>query len=95
LHKCPQCGSSRIERSRSRSFLERVRKRFTGKRPHRCHACGWRGWLSAAATDLDGTRAHPAPADPPNLRGTLLARPDSRQHFDVKELDRFHSEPHE
>ncbi len=21
-----------------------LRRRFTGKRPFRCHACGWRGW---------------------------------------------------
>jgi predicted RNA-binding Zn-ribbon protein involved in translation (DUF1610 family) len=44
VRKCPKCGSPRIHRSRSRSLLERIRKSFTEKRPHRCHACGWRGW---------------------------------------------------
>ena len=33
----------------------------------------------------------PAPPDPPNLKGTLFARPDPRLKFDVKELDRFHT----
>lgn len=31
------------------------------------------------------------PTDPPNLRGTLLARPDSRLQLDLKQLDRFHN----
>lgn len=30
-------------------------------------------------------------ADPPNLRGTVLARPDARMKLDVKELDKFHT----
>lgn len=95
MPRCPKCQSTGLRRSRTRGRWERWRKEITSKRPYRCGACGWRGWLSARETDLDGVRAHPAPADPPNLRGTLLARPDARQHFDVKELDRFHSEPHE
>jgi hypothetical protein len=32
-----------------------------------------------------------AAPDPPNLRGTLLARPNPRLHFDVKTLDKFHT----
>ena len=32
---------------------------------------------------------HQTPSDPPNLRGTLLARHTARQAIDLKELDRF------
>ena len=31
-----------------------------------------------------------AASDPPNLRGTLLARTDPRHSLDLKELDSFH-----
>jgi hypothetical protein len=34
-----------------------------------------------------------AAPDPPNLKGTALARIDSRVELDVKELDRFHNNP--
>lgn len=44
MQNCPKCGSPRVHRSRSRNALERLRKLFTHKRMHRCHACGWRGW---------------------------------------------------
>ncbi|HOC19354.1 MAG TPA: hypothetical protein PKK95_13865 [Vicinamibacterales bacterium] len=44
VQSCPKCRSTRIHRSRSRGWFERFRKGFTNKRPHRCHACGWRGW---------------------------------------------------
>ena len=44
MRQCPKCGSPRVHRSRSRGFLEQVRKITTSRRPHRCHACGWRAW---------------------------------------------------
>ncbi len=44
MRKCPNCGSPRVHRSRSRGVLEQLRKAVSSKRPHRCHACGWRGW---------------------------------------------------
>ncbi len=44
MHKCPKCGSPRVHRSRSRGLVEQLRKTVSSKRPHRCHACGWRGW---------------------------------------------------
>jgi hypothetical protein len=44
VRKCPKCGSPRIHRSRTKGFLEQLRKSFSAKRPHRCHACQWRGW---------------------------------------------------
>lgn len=52
--------------------------------------CQWRGWLPVA-TDIEETIATPPiVVDPPNLRGTLLARSDARQTLDLKELDQFH-----
>ncbi len=44
--KCPGCGEGALFRSRSRSFSENVKKKFTMKRLYRCHRCGWRGWLT-------------------------------------------------
>ena len=44
MTKCPSCGSNRIHRSRTRGFVERMRRQFTQKRAFRCEACGWRGW---------------------------------------------------
>jgi hypothetical protein len=35
----------------------------------------------------------PLVADPPNLRGTLLARSDARRKLDLKDLDQFHDIP--
>ena len=42
---CPNCGKGMLFRSRHRGKFELVRKNITGKRPYRCHGCGWRGWL--------------------------------------------------
>jgi hypothetical protein len=33
-----------MHRSRARSWLERLRRRVTGRAPFRCSACGYRGW---------------------------------------------------
>jgi predicted RNA-binding Zn-ribbon protein involved in translation (DUF1610 family) len=41
---CPECGSMRLFRSRSRSRREVWRKQMTKKRLYRCHDCGWRDW---------------------------------------------------
>ena len=90
---CPKCHSKNLRRSRTRSRWERWRKEITSKRPYRCRACQWRGWLPIAL-DIEETMAsRPTAADPPNLRGTLLARSDPRHTFDVKELDHFHGAP--
>lgn len=43
---CPSCGEFTLFRSRHRNFSEMLRKKFTGKRPYRCHKCRWRGWLA-------------------------------------------------
>ena len=42
---CPSCGSTDIRRSQTRK-LELPRKILTHRRPHRCRACHWRGWLA-------------------------------------------------
>ena len=41
---CPQCGSTRLRRSRTRGFREKFLK-FFGYRAYRCREddCGWRG----------------------------------------------------
>jgi DNA-directed RNA polymerase subunit RPC12/RpoP len=44
--KCPKCGSTKIKRSHSRGFQERLRKLFH-QRAYRCINCGWRGILKA------------------------------------------------
>jgi hypothetical protein len=61
---CPKCGSPRVYRSRSRTFLERFRKNFTRARMHRCHACDWRGW-GRVTTYVVGAKDQPeAPQRP-------------------------------
>jgi hypothetical protein len=57
---CPKCGSPRIHRSRSRNAWERLRKSFTNRRLHRCHACEWRGWgpVSSVSTAATGPSDH-------------------------------------
>jgi hypothetical protein len=42
---CPDCGSTRVHRSRSTSVAEKLQKNMTTRRLFRCHDCGWRGWL--------------------------------------------------
>ncbi|MCZ7558038.1 MAG: hypothetical protein M5R41_16680 [Bacteroidia bacterium] len=42
---CPNCNEFNLYRSRSRNLGEFLRKKFTNKRPYRCHTCGWRGWV--------------------------------------------------
>ena len=39
---CPQCQSTRLKRSHTRNFFERVAKIFDW-REYRCIDCGWRG----------------------------------------------------
>jgi hypothetical protein len=41
--------------------------------------------------DTEQELRRPTAPDPPNLRGTVLARADSRKLVDLKDLDRFHS----
>jgi hypothetical protein len=80
MESCPKCGSPRVHRSRARSALERLRKRLTEKRLHRCHDCGWRGWglETQSRHDHDGLAIqHPAP-DFSSLDAALPERPGSQ-----------------
>jgi hypothetical protein len=93
VSQCPKCHSKNLRRSRTRSRWERWRKEITSKRPYRCRACQWRGWLPITLDIEEPMINRPSAADPPNLRGTMLARSDDRQKLDLKALDAFHSPP--
>ncbi|OFW16265.1 MAG: hypothetical protein A3H29_15860 [Acidobacteria bacterium RIFCSPLOWO2_02_FULL_67_21] len=92
MSQCPKCNSHNLRRSRTRSRWERWRKEITGRRPYRCRACDWRGWLPISVGDAIEAReaARRKAADPPNLQGTAFARNLQRLTLDVKQLDRFH-----
>ena len=85
---CPKCRSENLVRSRCKTRWERWRKQITGKRLYRCRACGWRGWHLNIGAMLAGSHQSRV-FDPPNLKGTMLAREDSRLQFDLKTLDEF------
>ena len=77
MDTCPQCGSNRINRSRSKGFFERLRREFSQKRLFRCQACGWRGWGVEADRPFTAEKAHMAEAPPPNLDAIDLALQES------------------
>jgi predicted RNA-binding Zn-ribbon protein involved in translation (DUF1610 family) len=47
---CPSCNSDHVKRSRSRSIVERIMKRFNRK-AYRCLDCGWRGIVAVSKVD--------------------------------------------
>lgn len=63
MQQCPQCRSNRIHRSRTRTFLERLRRQFSTRRLFRCEACGWRGW--GIETELQEGRSDPVTSEIP------------------------------
>jgi hypothetical protein len=67
MQQCPQCTSNRIHRSRSKTFVERLRRQFSTKRLYRCQACGWRGW--GIETEADAARQEQLGSElpPPDL----------------------------
>jgi hypothetical protein len=80
MQQCPSCQSDRIHYSRTKGVWESWRKQITGKRPHRCRQCGWRGWAADSGPhftrdEIDNASRAVAP-DPPNLKETMLARED-------------------
>lgn len=89
MSHCPKCNSRDLRRSQTRSRWERWRKEITGKRPYRCRVCQWRGWRRLGIGDDEATPLRSKAPDPPNLRGTLLARSEPRAVVDLKDLDRF------
>ena len=86
MHRCPQCTSDLIHRSRSRTRWEAWRKVVTGKRLYRCHTCGWRGWTDdlGPPVTMDGATI----PEPPNLQGSALARRGASD-VDLTEIDQF------
>lgn len=91
MHQCPKCSADDIHRSRAKTKWESWRKEITGKRPYRCHACGWRGWgvdMGPKFGDLEKEVAERALApEPPNLKGTALAREEERKSVNLDALD--------
>ena len=90
MRQCPKCQSAEIHRSRSKTKWEMWRRELTGRRPYRCHICGWRGWridLGPRFDELDREAAARALApDPPNLEETDFERIQPPE-LSVDELD--------
>jgi hypothetical protein len=80
MQQCPKCQSRSIHRSRSRGRWEEWRKQVTGKRPHRCSKCGWRGWGvdSGSTLNLADTLLPAADAPPPDVQLQALDREEQR-----------------
>ncbi len=68
MRNCPSCESNRIHRSRTRTFVERLRRQFSSKRLFRCETCGWRGWGMDTETDARPEDQVTNGLPPPDLR---------------------------
>jgi hypothetical protein len=77
MERCPECGSPRVFRSKTRSAFERLRRRFTVKRPYRCHECNWRGWALDGTQSVSPSDVPDAPSAPPDLGAIDAALEDS------------------
>jgi hypothetical protein len=62
---------------------------MTSKRPYRCVGCNWRGWSVEPDRNAEHTSDAPAP-EPPNLKGTGLARHAPSRALDLRALDATH-----
>jgi hypothetical protein len=69
---CPNCGSGRLRRSRSRSPIERFLK-FFKTRVYRCRDCRWRGVLHKRSAISRRTRLNPKISSLKTLLLILLA----------------------
>ena len=87
MRQCPSCQSEDIHRSRTKTLWETWRREITRKRPFRCRACGWRGWGADMGSKVGRDDRSPA-TEPPNLKGTALARSTWTADIDLDELDR-------
>jgi hypothetical protein len=85
MHHCPECGASNIRRSQYRSWLERLRKTFSERRPHRCRACGWRGWGLPTGRGLPEEWL--AQVEPPDLDGVEGALQPTTHETSSRERD--------
>lgn len=76
MRECPKCHSLEMHRSRPRSLRERFLIWLRGSNPHRCRACGYRGWGGIGRSEPINTDWVPA------------NRPPDLQRIDAA-LDRF------
>jgi transposase-like protein len=95
MRQCPKCKSEDFHRSRVKSKWEYCRNEVTGRRPYRCHACGWRRWsvaLGAKFGEVEMEIAMRAMVpEAPNLRGFALAREDRSHEVNLDQLDNVDS----
>jgi hypothetical protein len=74
---CPECGSNRVFRSKTRTAFERFRRQFTMKRPYRCHHCNWRGWAADGTQAVSPQDVLDSATPPPDLGAIDAALEDS------------------
>jgi hypothetical protein len=70
LPTCPKCQSATLHRSASRTLFERLLKKMTIKRLHRCSECAWRGW------------ARPSPIGTSLKTAVMCSEPPSMDEID-------------
>jgi FlaA1/EpsC-like NDP-sugar epimerase len=59
--RCPRCGAPALHRSKRRRLGDRLRRHLSMRRPYRCAACGWRGWLERPRAGVS-LSVEPAPS---------------------------------
>jgi hypothetical protein len=67
LSTCPNCGSPRVHRSRTKGWIEHIRKGLGPDRPHRCPDCRWRGWAVETARPFEAEDAKPSREPAPDF----------------------------
>lgn len=75
---CPRCRGP-VYRSHARSFVERLRKRFSAQRPFRCGRCDWRGWMTLVESGDYAPVDDLAPPDFVSLDSTMGAAPSPHE----------------
>lgn len=70
---CPKCNAPALRRSHAQTRFEERRKHVTGKRPYRCHVCGWRGWFDETELRFPTSAQKPLP---PQVAGRDVPIPD-------------------
>jgi hypothetical protein len=71
MTRCPECDAETLQRSRTQSTFERLRKALTAERPHRCLSCGWRGWNTERNPHQPAAVAPCQPPDFEEIEGVL------------------------
>lgn len=82
MDTCPDCGSHRVFRSKTRTAIERFRRKFTMKRPYRCHDCNWRGWAPDATQFVSPSDVPDTPSSPPDLASIDTALSEAAKKLD-------------